>query len=125
MIILFDLSGCTNTTTTGVFPENHQLKQIQLHKSNKTEIKKILGMPKKVILESEKSEKWIYTTTESQYTDAYAAKKALSFAPVPFLGTVLGAVDTGPSQTGTIYTLSLYFNKRGILQNIKREIEYF
>ena len=125
------LSGCANNTNTmGVYPDSNKLKQIYLNKSTKQEVENVLGKPKKIILESDHTEHWIYKTTDAHYTETYAAKKALSFAPVPFLGTALGAVDTGPNQTGpnqtgVTQTLSLLFNKKGVLKDMRRETERF
>jgi len=123
--MMLGLSACANSTRTGVYPETHKLKQIHLHKSTKQEVEKLLGKPKKVIVDSDDTEHWIYKTTDAHYTDTYAAKKALSFAPVPFLGTALGAVDTGPSKTGVTHTLSLLFSKEGIVKDMQRETEHF
>ena len=126
MFMLVSLTGCaSHNSTIGVFPDAKKLKQIQPNKSSKKDVEKILGKPKKIIVGSDTTEHWIYKTIEAEYTDTYAAKKALSFAPVPFLGTVLGAVDTGPSQTGVIQTLSLDFDKHGLLKNIQKEMEHF
>ena len=127
IVMAVGLTGCASNTngTTGVFPETGKLKQIHLNKSSKQEVENVLGKPKKIIVESDNTENWIYKTTNSDYTETYAAKKALSFAPVPYLGTVLGMVDTGPNQTGVTQTLSLLFNKKGVLKDMRRETEHF
>ena len=126
IILIVGLTGCvTNDSTMGVYPNTEKLNQIHLNKSSKEEVEKVLGKPKKIIFDSDDTEHWIYKTTDDHYTDAYAAKKALSFAPVPFLGTALGVVDTSPSKTGVTHTLSLIFTKKGVLQDIQREVEHF
>ncbi len=125
------LTGCASSGSDGtaVFHDPGKLNQIRVNKSTKQEVKNILGTPKSIIVQHNKTESWIYESTESNYTDMYTAKQALSFVPVPYLGTVLAladtVVDTGPDKIGETKTLSLVFSKNGVLKEMKRETERF
>ena len=124
------LTGCANSSGNGTaaFHNSGKLNQIRVNKSTKQEVKDVLGVPRSIIVQNN-IESWVYQSTHSNYTEIYAAKKALSFAPVPYLGTVLGlaetVVDTGPDKRGETKTLTLIFSKKGLLKEMKRETERF
>ncbi len=130
IVITVGLTGCASSGSDGtaVFHDPGKLNQIRVNKSTKKEVKNILGAPKNIILQNN-TESWIYQSTRSNYTDMYTARQALSFAPVPYLGTVLAladtVVDTGPDKIGETQTLSLVFSNKGVLKEMKRETERF
>ncbi len=131
VVVSVGMTGCVSSGSdeTAVFHDPGKLDQIHVNKSTKQEVKNLLGAPKSIIVRSNQTESWIYQSTHSNYTEMYAARKALSFAPVPYLGTVLEladtVVDTGPDKRGETRTLSLKFNKKGVLKEMKRETEHF
>ena len=124
------LTGCASSggNGTAAFHDSGKLNQIRVNKSTKQEVQDVLGVPRSIIVQNN-IESWVYQSTHSNYTEMYAAKKALSFAPVPYLGTVLGlaetVVDTGPDKRGETKTLTLAFSKKGVLKEMKRETERF
>ena len=126
------LGGCTNSgTETLRNPEN--LRQIHVNHSTKEQVRELLGEPQSITVHSNETETWTYRSTHSSYTEQYAAKTAaktaVSFVPIPYLGTAVGladrAIDTGPDKRGETLTLSLTFNKRGILKESRRETKHF
>ena len=123
------LTGCASSGGTAAFHDSEKLHQIRVNKSTKQQVKSILGEPQSITQHSNETESWVYQSTHTTYTEKYAAKTALSFVPVPYLGTAVGladrVVDVGPDKRGETKTLTLTFNKKGVLKETKRETKHF
>ncbi len=123
------LAGCANNGGTASFTDPDKLNQIRINKSTKQQVKNLLGEPQSITRHSNETESWTYQSTHTTYTEKYAAKKALSFVPIPYLGTAVGladsVVDVGPDKIGEKKIFSLTFNKKGVLKETKRETENF
>ena len=122
------LTGCASSSGTAAQQDPEKLRQIRVNKSTKQQVRSILGEPQSVTVHSNETESWVYETTSTTYTEKYAAKTALSFVPIPYLGTAVGladkVVDTGPDKIKETKTFSLVFNKRGMLKETKRETKH-
>ena len=123
------LAGCASNGRTASFHDPDKLHQIRVNKSTKQEVKNLLGEPRSITQHSNETESWTYQSTHTTYTEKYAAKKALSFVPIPYLGTAVGLadsmVDVGPDKIGEMKIFSLTFNKKGVLKETKRETKHF
>ena len=120
------ISGCASSDsgTVIILQDPKKLEQIHVNKSTKEQVRELLGEPQSITILSNETEHWFYQSTHTDYTEAYVAKKALSFVPVPYLGTAAGLVDVGPEKIEDTHTLSLIFNKKGILKQTKRETKH-
>jgi len=126
------VGGCTSSGTE-MLRSPEKLQQIQVNRSTKAQVRALLGEPQKITVHSNETETWTYLSTHSTYTETYAAKtaakSAISFIPVPYLGTAVGladrAIDTGPDKRGETVTLSLTFNKKGLLKESTKETKRF
>ena len=127
--IAVGLAGCASNGRTASFHDPDKLHQIHVNKSTKQQVKNLLGEPQSITQHSNETESWTYQSTHTTYTEKYAAKKALSFVPVPYLGTAVGladsVVDVGPDKIREKKIFSLTFNKKGVLKETKRETEHF
>lgn len=127
--IVVGLAGCTSSGGTATFHDPEKLHQMRVNKSTKQQVKGVLGEPQSITVHSNETESWAYQSTHTTYTEKYAAKTALSFVPIPYLGTAAGladrVVDAGPDKRGVTQTLTLTFSKRGILKETKRETKHF
>ena len=127
--IAVGLAGCSSSGGTASFHDPDKLHQIRVNKSTKQQVKSLLGEPQSITQHSNETESWSYQSTHTTYTEKYAAKKALSFVPVPYLGTAVGladsVVDVGPDKIGETKIFSLTFNKKGVLKETKRETKHF
>lgn len=123
------LTGCASGGGTATFHDPDKLQQIRVNKSTKQQVKNVLGEPQSITQHSNETESWVYQSTSTAYTEKYAAKTALSFVPIPYLGTAVGladkVVDVGPDKRGETKTLTLTFNKRGVLKETKKETKHF
>ena len=126
LTLLIGLTGCASndSSTVRTLQDPAKLEQLHVNKSTKEQIRKLLGEPQSITIHSNESEYWVYQSTHTDYTEVYVAKKALSFVPVPYLGTAAGLVNVGPEKIENTYTLSLIFNKKGILKQTKRETKH-
>ncbi len=127
--IAVGLTGCASNGGTTTFHDSEKLHQIRVNKSTKQQVKSVLGEPQSITVHSNETESWTYQSTNTSYTEKYAAKTALSFVPIPYLGTAVGladrVVDAGPDKRGETQTFSLTFNKKGVLKETKRETKHF
>ena len=127
--IAVGLAGCASNGGTAALKDPEKLHQIHVNKSTKQQVKEILGEPQSITVHSNEAESWVYQSTHTAYTEKYAAKTALSFVPIPYLGTAVGladkVVDAGPDKRGETQTFSLRFNKKGVLIETKRETKRF
>jgi len=127
--IAVGLTGCANSGRTASFHDPDKLHKIRVNKSTKQQVKNLLGEPQSITQHSNETESWTYQSTHTTYTEKYAAKKALSFVPIPYLGTAVGladsVVDVGPDKIGEKKIFSRTFNKKGVLKETKRETEHF
>ena len=127
--IAVGLTGCSSSGGTASFHDPDKLHQIRVNKSTKQQVKSLLGEPQSITQHSNETESWTYQSTHTTYTEKYAAKKALSFVPVPYLGTAVGladsVVDVGPDKIGETKIFSLTFYKKGVLKETKRETKHF
>lgn len=126
LYIAMGISGCASSDsgTVIILQDPKKLEQIHVNKSNKEQVRKLLGEPQSITMHSNETEHWVYQSTHTDYTEIYFAKKALSFVPVPYLGTAAGLVDVGPEKIEDTHTFSLIFNKKGILKQTKRETKH-
>ena len=124
--IIMGISGCASSDsgTVIILQDPKKLEQIHVNKSTKKQVKILLGEPQSITMHSNETEHWVYQSTHTDYTEIYVAKKVLSFVPVPYLGTAAGLVDVGPEKIEDTHTLSLIFNKKGILTQTKRETKH-
>ena len=127
--IAVGMTGCASSGGAAAHQDPEKLKQIRVNKSTKQQVKNLLGEPQSITQHSNETESWTYQSTHTTYTEKYAAKKALSFVPIPYLGTAVGladsVVDVGPDKIGETKIFSLTFNKKGVLKETKRETEHF
>ncbi len=123
LAIVMGISGCASSDsgTVIILQDPKKLELIQVNKSTRAQIRKLLGEPQSITILSNETEQWVYQSTHTDYTEVYVAKKALSFVPVPYLGTAVGLADVGPEKIEDTHTLSLIFSKKGILKQRKRE----
>ena len=123
--IAVGMTGCASSGGTTAHLDPEKLHQIHVNKSTKQQVRSVLGEPQSITMHSNETESWVYQTTSTTYTEKYAAKSALSFVPIPYLGTAVGladkVVDVGPDKIKETKTFSLIFNKKGILKETKRE----
>ena len=126
LAIVMGISGCASSDsgTVIILQDPKKLEQIHVNKSTRTQVRKLLGEPQSITIHSNETEHWVYQGTHTDYTETYVAKKALSFIPVPYLGTAVDLVDVGPEKIEDTHTLSLIFNKKGILKQRKRETKH-
>lgn len=126
LAIVMEMTGCASSDsgTVIIVQDPEKLKQLHVNKSTKEQVRKLLGEPQSITMYSNETENWVYQSTHTDYTETYLAKKALSFVPVPYLGTAAGLVDVGPEKIEDIHTLSLLFSKKGILKQTKRETKH-
>ncbi len=124
--IVMGILGCASNDsgTVIILQDPKKLEKIHVNKSTKKQVKELLGEPQSITIHSNETERWVYQTTHTDYTEIYVAKKALSFVPVPYLGTAVGLVDVGQEKIEDTHILSLIFNKKGILKQTKREIKH-
>ena len=117
------------SSKTAAHQDPEKLQYIRVNKSTKQQVRSVLGEPQSITVHSNETESWVYQTTNTTYTEKYAAKTALSFVHVPYLGTAVGladrVVDVGPDKTGETRTYSLVFDKKGILKETKRVTKRF
>lgn len=127
--LVMGITGCASSGGTAAHQDPEKLHQIRVNKSTKQQVKDVLGEPRSITVHSNETESWVYQTTNTTYTEKYAAKKALAFVPIPYLGTAVGladsVVDVGPDKRRETQTFSLTFNKKGVLKETKRETEHF
>ncbi len=127
--IAVGMTGCASSGGTAAQQDPEKLQQIRVNKSTKQQVRSVLGEPQSITMHSNETESWVYQTTSTAYTEKYAAKTALSFVPIPYLGTAVGLADTvvdvGPDKRGKTQTFSLIFNKKGVLKETKRETKRF
>ena len=125
-LAVMGMIGCASYDrgTVILIQDPTKIKQLHINKSTKIEVSKLLGEPKSITMYSNETEHWVYQSTHTDYTETYLAKKALSFAPVPYLGTAASLVDIGPDKLVDTHTLSLIFTKKGILKQITRETKH-
>ncbi len=125
IIIVAILTGCASSSSESGLHDPQKIQKIRVNKSNKQQVKSIIGEPHSITTHSDETESWVYESTQSTYTEKYVAKAALSFVPIPYLGTAVGladrVIDTGPDKVGETKTLTLTFNKRGLLKERKIE----
>jgi len=123
LAIVMGISGCASrdSGTVIILQDPKKLDQIHVNKSTREQVRTLLGEPQSITKHSNETESWVYQSTHTDYTEFYVAKKALSFVPVPYLGTAAGLVNVGPEKIEDTHTLSLIFNKKGILKQTKRE----
>jgi len=123
--IAVGMTGCASSGGTTAHLDPEKLHQIHVNKSTKQQVRSVLGEPQSITMHSNETESWVYQTTSTTYTEKYATKSALSFVPIPYLGTAVGladkVVDVGPDKIKETKTFSLIFNKKGILEETKRE----
>jgi len=126
LLLLMGMTGCANSNrgTVTIIEDPVKLKQFQVNKSTKAQVRELLGEPQSITMYSNETEHWVYQSTHTDYTETYLAKKALSFVPVPYLGTAVGLADVGPDKIEDIHTLSLLFSKKGILKQTKKETKH-
>ena len=126
LALMMGIAGCASSDkgTVIMLQDPEQLEQIQVNKSTRKEVRKLLGEPQSITTHSNMTEHWVYQSKHTDYTESYVAKKALSFVPVPYLGTAVGLVDVGPEKIVDTHTLSLLFSQKGILQEKKRETKH-
>jgi len=126
LALVMGMTGCASSDsgTVAIVQDPGKLKQLQVNKSTKEQVRKLLGEPQSITMYSNETEHWVYQSTHTDYTETYLAKKALSFVPVPYLGTAVGLVDVGPEKIEDSHTLSLLFSKKGILKQTKRETKH-
>ena len=126
LAIVMGMTGCASSDsgTVIIVQDPGKLKQLHVNKSTKEQVRKLLGEPQSITMYSNETESWVYQSTHTDYTETYLAKKALSFVPVPYLGTAVGLADVGPEKIEYTHTLSLLFNKKGILKQTKRETKH-
>jgi outer membrane protein assembly factor BamE (lipoprotein component of BamABCDE complex) len=121
----FYLSACAQNGQSKAFLDQNRTTQIRIGQSDKSHVKAILGEPQRITTHAGGTETWVYTHSKTSYTEKYAAKTALSFVPIPYLGTAVGladkVVDAGPDKTKETRNLSLKFNTKGILVESTRE----
>ena len=124
--LVMGVAGCASSDkgTVIILQEPEKLKQLHVNKSTKAQVRELLGEPQSITLYSNETENWVYQSTHTSYTEVYLAKKALSFVPVPYLGTAVGLADIGPDKIEDTHTLSLIFSKKGILKQTKRETKH-
>ena len=131
LAISVGLKGCVSSSNgkAEVLQDPKTLQQLRVNKSTKQQVRNLLGEPQSVTVFSNETESWLYQNTHTIYTEKYFAKKAISFVPVPYLGTAVGladsVADTSPDKRKEIDALSLIFNKKGILKQTKRETKHF
>ena len=123
--IAVGMTGCASSGGTAAQQDPEKLQQIRVNKSTKQQVRSVLGEPQSITMHSNETESWVYQTTSTTYTEKYAAKTALSFVPIPYFGTAVGladkVVDVGPDKIRETKTFSLIFNKKGMLEETKRE----
>jgi outer membrane protein assembly factor BamE (lipoprotein component of BamABCDE complex) len=126
LAIVMGMTGCASrdSGTVIIIQDPGKLKQLQVNKSTKEHVRKLLGEPQSITMYSNETEHWVYQSTHTDYTETYLAKKALSFVPVPYLGTAVGLADIGPDKIEDTHTFSLIFSKKGILKQTKRETKH-
>ena len=120
------MTGCASSDkgTVIILQDPGKLGQLHVNQSTKAQVREMLGEPQSITLYSNETENWVYQSTHTSYTEVYLAKKALSFVPVPYLGTAVGLADIGPDKIEDTHTLSLIFSKKGILKQTKRETKH-
>ena len=126
LAVVMGMSGCASSDsgTVIIVQDPEKLKQLRINKSTKAQVRVLLGEPKSITMYSDETEHWVYQSTHTDYTETYLAKKALSFVPVPYLGTAVGLVDIGPDKIEDTHTLSLLLSKKGILKQTTRETKH-
>ncbi|PHS40041.1 MAG: hypothetical protein COB07_04795 [Sulfurovum sp.] len=126
LTLVTGMTGCASSDsgTVIILKDPKKLEQIHVNKSTKDQVRKLLGKPQSITIHSNETEHWVYQSTHTDYTEVYLAKKALSFVPVPYLGTAIGLVDIGPEKIEESHTLSLIFSKKGILKQTKKETKH-
>lgn len=124
--IVMGLAGCASSDkgTVTILQDPVKLKQLNVNRSTREQVRELLGEPQSITTHSNETELWVYQSTHTDYTEIYVAKKALSFVPVPYLGTAVGLLNAGPDKIEDTHTLSLVFNKKGILKQTKRETKH-
>lgn len=126
LILIIAMTGCASSDrgTVIILQDPERLGQLQVNKSTKAQVRELLGEPQSISIYSNETENWVYQSTHTDYTEIYVAKKALSFVPVPYLGTAVGLADIGPEKIEDTHTLSLIFSKKGILKQSKKETKH-
>lgn len=124
--IIMVMTGCASSDkgTVIILQDPGKLKQLHVNRSTREQVRELLGEPQSITIHSDETEHWIYQSTHTDYTEIYVAKKALSFVPVPYLGTAVSLLNAGPEKIEDTHTLSLVFNKKGILKQTKRETKH-
>jgi len=127
-IVAMGFSGCaSNGNTAGAFNDPEKIQQIHINRSTKKQVKSLFGTPQSITKHSDGTESWVYKSKNTTYTEKYAAKKAISFIPIPYLGTAVGLADNvadiGPDKIVEVKSFTLRFSKRGILKESKLETE--
>ena len=129
MVLAFLLAGCAEKTVNSSIQDPAKAQQIRINASTQDDVRSLLGEPQSVTQRRDGSEEWIYTASTTTYNEKYAAKyaarTALSFVSVPYLGTAVGladrAIDVGPDKYVQTTNLTLLFDRRGVLRERKRE----
>ena len=127
-IIALEFSGCASSSSgAGNFSDPAKIEQIRINKSTKKQVSSLLGKPQSITMHSDGTESWVYKSKNTTYTEKYAAKKAISFIPIPYLGMAVGladnVVDVGPDKIVKVKSFTLKFNRKGILKESKIETE--
>jgi len=128
-ILALLLAGCASGGTVSPIQDPAKVEQIRINISTRNDVLKLLGNPQSVTMHRNGSQEWVYTASRSSYNEKYAAKyaakTALSFAPIPYIGTAVGladrAIDVGPHKHVQATSLTLQFDRRGVLRESKRE----
>ena len=126
LVLVMGMTSCASSDkgTVVILQDPGKLKQLHVNKSTREHVRKLLGEPRSITVHSDETEHWVYQSTHTDYTEIYVAKKALSFVPIPYLGTAVGLADVGPEKIKDTHTFSLIFNKKGILKQTKRETKH-
>ena len=92
-------------------------KSLVKGKSSKADVIKLLGTPEMVNSNSERTEQWVYSKSETEWNSKYGdiGLGILSFVGSSLLGGFGSIGGSKSSESTKMKTLEIYFNKQGFL----------
>ena len=108
------VTGCMNRGTAEL-NDKEKMSQVRVYKSNKTQIKRLMGEPQEVATLSNGKEEWTYVHYNTSMTGKGIAKSIGSFIPYVGLISVADTVANGGDAELKTKSLILTFNTKGTL----------
>lgn len=124
ILLISSLFACATSSKskmgTKEITEDEILAQIKPGQSTKEDVKALLGTPQKFNFTDNDEEIWEYMFRGDQ--QKHRNYSPLSFIPIPYLGTAVGAAQgmKGTRQANTGYQLTIRFTKEGIVKAMGR-----